>query len=182
MRACIVTAADGTRENKKVMPVVALRDVSKSFGATQALSSVSFELNGGEVHALLGENGAGKSTLVKILSGVLQPDVGEVLLVDESLPIGSPQAVVGKGVSTAFQELSLLPNLTVAENLLLPELPRNSLGLVSGHRVRRQTLQILERYDLADIDPDTPVSLLTLAPSNDSKSSRHSTTSLNYSF
>lgn len=164
MRACIVTAADGTRESKKkVMPVVTLRDVSKSFGATQALSSVSFELNGGEVHALLGENGAGKSTLVKILSGVLQPDVGEVLLVDEYLPIGSPRAVVGKGVSTAFQELSLLPNLTVAENLLLPELPRNSLGLVSGHRVRRQALQILERYDLADIDPDTPVSLLTLA-------------------
>ncbi len=145
------------------MPVVTLRDVSKSFAATRALDSVSLELNEGEVHALLGENGAGKSTLVKILSGVLQPDTGDVLLAGERLPMGSPRDVVGKGISTAFQELSLLPNLTVAENLLLPELPRGVVGLVSGRRTRRRASELLKRYELTEIDPEIPVGLLTLA-------------------
>ena len=118
-----------------------VRSVSKSYGATVALQDVSIELQPGEVHALLGENGAGKSTLVKILSGVVKPDVGAMRMGGE--PYG-PHSIVDarrRGVATAFQELSLVPNLTVAQNLSLPRQPKGSLGLVSGVQRRRNMAQ-----------------------------------------
>ena len=96
-----------------------VRSVSKSYGATVALQGVSIELQAGEVHALLGENGAGKSTLVKILSGVVKPNVGTMRIGGEPY---EPHSIVDarrRGVATAFQELSLVPNLTVAQNLVL---------------------------------------------------------------
>ena len=108
-----------------------VRSVSKSYGATVALQDVSIELQAGEVHALLGENGAGKSTLVKILSGVVKPNVGAMRIGGEPY---EPRSIVDarrRGVATAFQELSLVPNLTVAQNLSLPRQAKGKLGLVS---------------------------------------------------
>ena len=125
-----------------------VRSVSKSYGATVALQDVSIELQAGEVHALLGENGAGKSTLVKILSGVVKPDVGTMRVGGE--PHG-PHSIVDArrhGVATAFQELSLVPNLTVAQNLSLPRQPKGSLGLVSGAATQKRGAAILERFGL----------------------------------
>ena len=91
-----------------------VRSVSKSYGATVALQDVSIELRAGEVHALLGENGAGKSTLVKILSGVVKPNVGTMRTGGEPYEPRSIVEARRRGVATAFQELSLVPNLTVA--------------------------------------------------------------------
>jgi ribose transport system ATP-binding protein len=111
-----------------------VRSVSKSYGATVALQDVSIELLAGEVHALLGENGAGKSTLVKILSGVVKPNVGTMQIGGESY---EPRAIVDarrRGVATAFQELSLVPNLTVAQNLSLPRQAKGVLGLYQARR------------------------------------------------
>ena len=115
-----------------------VRSVSKSYGATVALQDVSIELQAGEVHALLGENGAGKSTLVKILSGVVKPNVGTMRIGGEPY---EPHAIVEarrRGVATAFQELSLVPNLTVAQNLSLPRQVKGSLGLVSGAATQKR--------------------------------------------
>jgi len=137
--------------------------ISKSYGATVAVESASFALAGGEVHALLGENGAGKSTLVKILCGVAQPDSGEMHL--NGRPY-APRSIMGArhlGVATAFQELSLLPNLSVAENLMLPKLPRGLGGLTSDAATKRAADEILERYNLSQIRSDTQLNTLSLA-------------------
>ena len=107
-----------------------MRNVKKSFGATRALSGVSFDLNSGEVHALLGENGAGKSTLISILGGIVQPDSGTILINGES--IGSFQDVQAArrfGVAVIHQEIVLVPHLSVAENIYLGREPTTRIGL-----------------------------------------------------
>ena len=137
--------------------------VSKSYGATVALEAVSLQLRPGEVHALLGENGAGKSTLVKILSGVVQPNAGTMHLGGQSY---TPRTILDArrlGVATAFQELSLLPNLTVAENLFLPRQMKSGLPLVSPKRTARAAEEILERYCLTGLSPLRQISSLNLA-------------------
>ena len=142
---------------------LAVRAVSKSYGATVALEGVDLVLQPGEVHALLGENGAGKSTLVKILSGVVRPDGGAMALAGRAF---QPRTILDSrshGVATAFQELSLLPNLTVAENLMMPRMPRGRTGLASASAARLAASEILRRYDLARIDADETVSALSLA-------------------
>jgi ribose transport system ATP-binding protein len=139
-----------------------VRSVSKSYGATVALQDLSIELHAGEVHALLGENGAGKSTLVKILSGVVRPNAGAMQI--DGKPY-QPHSIVdarGRGVATAFQELSLVPNLTVAQNLSLPRQVKGALGLVSGAATQRRGGAILERFDLR-LRPNAIVADLTLA-------------------
>ncbi len=139
-----------------------VRSVSKSYGATVALQDVSIELQAGEVHALLGENGAGKSTLVKILSGVVKPNVGTMRMGGEPY---EPRSIVDArrgGVATAFQELSLVPNLTVAQNLSLPRQAKGKLGLVSGAATQKQGAAILERFGLR-LSPSAIVAGLTLA-------------------
>src|SRR5205809_6699200 len=99
------------------MSDIEARGVSRSFGGVQALSEVDFHADAGEVHALLGENGAGKSTFIKVLTGAVTPDAGELTLFGEALPSGSPRAAARAGVAAVFQELSLVPDLTVAENI-----------------------------------------------------------------
>ena len=100
-------------------PAVEFRGVSKSFGATVALRDVSLAVTTGEVHALVGENGAGKSTLVKALAGIVPPDAGEVLLAGRTEQLGSPRQALAAGVTMIAQELSLVPGLSVAENVFL---------------------------------------------------------------
>lgn len=140
-----------------------VRSVGKAYGPTIALSDVSLELRRGEVHALLGENGAGKSTLVKILTGVVRPDGGSMLLGGASYAPRSIMDARSDGVSTAFQELSLLPNLSVAENLMQPHMPRNALGLASRRKAEEQAQSVLDANDLAQLDAGAPVSSLPLS-------------------
>ncbi|MGI4799664.1 MAG: ATP-binding cassette domain-containing protein, partial [Janthinobacterium lividum] len=99
------------------MPVMRIRQLAKSFGPVKALRDISLDLHSGRVHTLLGENGAGKSTLIKIMGGVMRPSAGEMLLDGEPYQPAAPVEAVKAGVSIIFQELSLSPNLSVAENI-----------------------------------------------------------------
>ena len=106
--------------------LIVVRGVSKRFGHTAALQDVSLCGQAGSIHGITGENGAGKSTLMKLLAGVHLPDSGEILLAGQPLRLRSPAAARAAGISTVFQELTILPNLTVAENLLLGREPRRA--------------------------------------------------------
>ncbi len=146
----------------KPQPVLEFTSVSKRYGATVALDDVSFQLQAGEVCGLLGENGAGKSTLVKILSGIVMPDAGEIRLAGAPF---RPRGIVdarARGVSTAFQELSLVPTLSVAANMFLPRPAINRLGLVSKRRIEREAEQILQEHGITDIPPSALVEDLPL--------------------
>jgi ribose transport system ATP-binding protein len=143
-------------------PVLDFKSVSKRYGATVALDDVSFELHAGEVCGCLGENGAGKSTLVKILSGIVVPDAGEIHIAGQPF---RPRGIVdarAHGVSTAFQELSLVPTLSVAANMFLPRPKLNRLGLVSRRQIEQEAEQILQAHDVTDISPATLVEDLPL--------------------
>ena len=105
------------------MAKLRLAGIHKSFDSTQALKDVSFSAESGEVLALCGENGAGKSTLIKILSGAVQPDRGDIFVDGSKVEIETPRQAIGLGIHTVHQELSLLPHLSVAENLLLGRMP-----------------------------------------------------------
>src|SRR3954464_11429747 len=104
-------------------PAVEATDVNRSFGGVEALRDAAFSADFGEVHALVGENGAGKSTMIKILSGVLAPDAGTLRIKGERVALASPLDARRHGVGTVFQELTLMPWMTVAENLLLGNEP-----------------------------------------------------------
>ena len=115
-------------EPKSAAPFLEIRGVSKDYEATHALRSVDFEVESGEVHALVGENGAGKSTLVKVVTGAVQADAGRILL--EGIPtlIASPLASQRLGIRVVHQHVSLVPHLTVSENMLLGEMPTRAFG------------------------------------------------------
>ena len=144
-------------------PTLAATGLRKAYGATVALEHADISLRPGVVHALLGENGAGKSTLVRILTGAVRPDAGEILLLGQNYVPGTLIEARRSGVATAFQELSLVSNLSVAQNLLLPRLPRGPVGLVSSRRVLEAGAEILARHGLERIDPAAPVEALPLA-------------------
>jgi len=150
-------------DRNAVVSQVELTGLSKAFGSTRALEDVSISLSRGEVHGLIGENGAGKSTLVKSLSGVVVPDAGSVALDGKPLLFGHPAAARALGIATAFQELSVLPNLTVAQNLLMPNLPRSPFGTLSAKRSGHQAAAILDDWHVEGLDPSQPVEELSLA-------------------
>jgi len=108
--------------------VLELRNVSKRFPGVVALDDVSFDLTAGEVHVLVGENGAGKSTLVKLLSGIYQPDGGELLLDGKPVHLATPHAAQQAGISTVHQELNLVPHLDVGRNIFLGREPLRGIG------------------------------------------------------
>jgi ribose transport system ATP-binding protein len=142
--------------------LMSMTNISKSFGKIVVLENVSLDLKPGSVHALMGENGAGKSTLMKILAGVFQADSGAIRLGGQELRIRTPKEALGLGISTVFQELSLLPNLSIAENIFLGKEPLTSLGSVDQKRMRQKTAQTLKELDL-NLAPETLVSELTIA-------------------
>jgi ribose transport system ATP-binding protein len=138
-----------------------MEGVSKSFGATRALDGVEFELRAGEVHALLGENGAGKSTLVKILSGAVPPDGGRMAIDGAPYAPAGPADGKRRGVRMIYQELTLCPHLTVAENILLGREPRRR-GLVRSGEMRRKAREVLAFMHHPEIAPDAPVRSLSV--------------------
>ncbi|MBB4000322.1 sugar ABC transporter ATP-binding protein [Aureimonas pseudogalii] len=143
-------------------PLVSMTSISKTYGSINALRDVSFELRPGTVHALMGENGAGKSTLMKILAGVVHPTSGEIRRNGTPISFASPREALDAGISTVFQELSLLPNLTIAENLFLGREPRGRLGGVDKKLMERKATETLRQLDL-DLDPRRLVGSLTIA-------------------
>ncbi|WP_210495689.1 sugar ABC transporter ATP-binding protein [Patulibacter sp. SYSU D01012] len=136
-------------------------DVSKRFGATQAVAGVSLEIPAGQVLALMGENGAGKSSFMAMVAGEVVPDTGE-LSVDGHVLRGTPADSRGAGVAIVHQELSLFPNLTVGENICLGRTPRGRLGLTDHRALRARATAALERVGF-EIDPDRPVADLGAA-------------------
>ncbi len=147
--------------SEAVEPALELSGISKRYGATVALSDVSFTVTRGATHAIVGENGAGKSTLIRAISGLESPDSGRMRLDGSAYRPKNLGQSRNAGVSTAFQDLSLLANLTVAENLFLPRLGAGPL--VRGRANERAAAGILEEFDLSHVAPDRQVSELPLA-------------------
>ncbi|MFD5778646.1 sugar ABC transporter ATP-binding protein [Streptomyces sp. NPDC126933] len=143
-------------------PVLALKEVSKSFGAVRALRDVSLHLFPGEAHALAGENGAGKSTLIKTLAGVHRPDAGEVLLDGRTVVFHGPADARDAGIAVIYQEPTLFPDLSIAENIFMGRQPRRSLGRIDRKAVRETTAALMRRLGV-ELDPDRPARGLSIA-------------------
>jgi rhamnose transport system ATP-binding protein len=133
-------------------PVLALRHATKSFGAVRALVDGSVELRAGEVHALLGENGAGKSTLVKILAGVYQPDSGTLDVGGREVTLHGPAAARAAGIAVIYQEPTLFPDLTVAENMFIGRQPLRSGRRIDRRAMRGEAAAIFKRLGVP-LDP-----------------------------
>ncbi len=140
---------------------VELVDIQKSFGGVHALRGVSFRAEAGEVTGLVGENGAGKSTLLKILSGALTADAGDIRLEGRPVSLGTPALAQRAGIAIIHQELSLLPDLSIAENIYLTRLPMRG-PLVDWGRLRADARKLLAQQEL-HLDPSTRVARLSLA-------------------
>lgn len=138
-----------------------LRGISKSFGASRALQDVALSLDGGQVHALVGENGAGKSTLMKILSGAYRPDSGEMTLAGERFSPRNPREARARGVAMIYQELALAPHLSVEANVMLGQ-ERTVAGLVRKQEHRKLVTEALTLLEHPDIRPDAVVGNLSV--------------------
>ena len=143
-------------------PIIEYRGVSKHFSGVRALENVDFSCRSGSVHAILGENGAGKSTLIKIMSGVLQPDSGEIMFEGKPVAFSSPDEATRAGIVCMFQELSLIPDLSVADNISISDPPRR-FGLIDRRAQVRLAEELLARVRCEDVDPGTLVRDLSLS-------------------
>ncbi|APY85064.1 sugar ABC transporter ATP-binding protein [Streptomyces alfalfae] len=123
--------------------MLSVTGLTKSFPGVRALDAVDFTARAGEVHALIGENGAGKSTLIKVLTGVYRPDAGEVAYAERPARFATPLEAQDAGISTIYQEVNLVPLMSVARNLLLGREPRNRLGLIDFRRMHREADEAL---------------------------------------
>ena len=145
--------------------ILELKHITKTFPGVKALDDVSFDVHAGEVHALLGENGAGKSTLIKIVSGVYKPDAGEMWLDGEPVQFNSPREAQEKGIATIYQELSLFPELTVAENIFLGHTPSRQAGpfrRIDWRATRSEALRLLASLNIHDLDVNRNVGSLSV--------------------
>jgi ribose transport system ATP-binding protein len=146
------------------MPHLAISHIAKGYDGNPAVRDISFEVMAGKVLALCGENGAGKSTLMKMLSGATGPDSGEILLDGQAVTIASPSDAMALGIRTVYQELSLLPHLSVAENMLLGRMPTRALPfVVDWPEANRIAARVLADFGFPEIDPAALVSSLSLA-------------------
>ena len=135
--------------------LLSVEGVTKHFSGVTALSDVSLEVRPGEILGLLGENGAGKSTLLKILSGVMPPSSGRIVFDGADYAPSSPQDAKRHGIVTIYQELSLIPTLTVAENIFIGRAPVGPLGLVSWRKMEDDSRAIIARCGLDPLSPTT---------------------------
>src|SRR5437588_360327 len=133
---------------------ISVDGVRKVYGATIAVDHVSFSIAIGSVHALLGENGAGKSTIVKLLSGLAQPDAGRLRIFGEEVQFSSPRDAHARGVQTAFQEMTLVPDLTVLDNMLLPRGLVGPTGMIRRRQARAQVAAHFAAVGMGDLQLD----------------------------
>ena len=145
------------------MPLLSATGVSKRFGGVVALHAAEFSCEPGEIHALLGENGAGKSTMIKVLCGVQQADAGSITYDGQPASYIDPAGAASVGIIPVFQELSLVPDLTVAQNLVLGHEPRNRLGLPDQRRMRRDAARLFAELGFDNLDPGADIRDLPLA-------------------
>src|SRR5215211_1888579 len=145
-------------------PALEMRGITKSFAGNSVLAGVSLRAAAGEVHALVGENGAGKSTLMKILAGVHRPEGGEILIEGRPVHFTRPADALAHGVAMIYQELSLAPHLTVAENIFLGREPLKfaPLGVINAGELNERAAQKLKEYGF-DLDPRARVEKLSAA-------------------
>jgi len=143
-------------------PLLELKGITKSFGSIQALKGVSLAVNRGEVLALVGDNGAGKSTLIKNIVGYHQPDSGEIYWQGERVTFRNPDEALERGIAVVYQDMELIPSLTVARNLFLGKEPTNGLGGLDFDLMYDETKEVLEDIGLASLnDPDLPAENLS---------------------
>jgi ribose transport system ATP-binding protein len=143
-------------------PLLEMRGIVKEFPGVRALGGVDLDVRAGEVHCLLGQNGAGKSTLIKTIAAAYRPDAGTMIWDGEEVAFGSPQAAIRAGVSTIYQELDLVPHLTVAENIFLGH-ERSRAGILQRARANQLARDLLERLGHGDIAPTRLVDALSPA-------------------
>jgi ABC-type sugar transport system ATPase subunit len=149
----------GERETEEI--VLRLEGITKVFPGVKALDSVSFDIRRGEIHALVGENGAGKSTLMHIIGGVYSPTSGRIILNGEEAQFRSAHDAHIRGIRVVYQELSVVPNLSVAENIFANIQPVNRFGFIRRRELNRCAAEMIALFE-EDIDPETPAGELTL--------------------
>lgn len=142
--------------------ILRVRGLSKAYPGVQALNSLEMDVRRGEIHALVGQNGAGKSTLIKMLSGVEKPDSGSMMLEGRKLDFGSPQDAQRAGIFTIFQELSLVPDLSVAENIYIGDMPQGFLGSVHWGKLKEDAAKAMDWLGFG-VDVNRCVRTLTVA-------------------
>jgi ribose transport system ATP-binding protein len=143
-------------------PFLRLKEITKRYGGVTALANVDFACSLGTIHAVVGENGAGKSSLMKLIAGVTRPDEGEIYVEDKPVKFASPADAAALGIVCIFQELSLLPDLSVADNISIADPPKR-FGLIDHRRQRRIAEEVLQRVGCGDIHPDERVKDLPLS-------------------
>jgi ribose transport system ATP-binding protein len=145
------------------LPILQMNAVTKSFSGVRVLENVNIELYKGEVHALMGENGAGKSTLMKIMAGVYQPDEGTIEYKSEEVRWNNPMEARNKGISVIHQEISLSPNLSIGENIMMgTSFKKNKLGLINWNDIYENAARVLKSIG-SSLDPRSDVSTLSVA-------------------
>lgn len=142
--------------------ILKLEDISKEFPGVKALDKVSLEIKQGEIHALCGENGAGKSTLMKIISGVYPYTSGKIYIKDKEVSFDSTKDAQNHGISMIYQEFNLVPELSIAENIYLGNLPKSKNKMVDWKKLNEDTKSILKELNL-DLNPKTKISDLSIA-------------------
>ncbi|KPJ86898.1 MAG: hypothetical protein AMS17_10535 [Spirochaetes bacterium DG_61] len=143
--------------------VLQMNNISKNFPGVKALENVSFNLFKSEVHALVGENGAGKSTLIKILSGLYQKDRGDIFIDDAEINIEGTRHAIELGISTIYQEIALVEEITVAENIFLSDRPKTNRGLIDWKKMKSRAEDILNTFSSEKIEPGEKVQDLSVA-------------------
>lgn len=143
--------------------ILETRGLVKSFPGVVAIDKVDLRVRKGEVHALCGENGAGKSTLMMMLSGVYRPDAGEIFVNGNPVCFQSARDAIDHKIGIVFQELSLVPKLSIAENIFFNRQPIKKSGLVDYKKLNKKAKKMLELFQLDCLSPKTPVEKLSLA-------------------
>ena len=143
-------------------PLLRLKDIKKNFGSIQALDGVSLDVNEGEILALVGDNGAGKSTLIKTIVGYHQPTSGEIYWKGERVNFQNPDEALDSGIAVVYQDMELIPSLTVARNLFLGKEPRGRFGQLDFEKMYDETKDVLDEIGLSSMnDPELPAENLS---------------------
>src|SRR5258708_1717813 len=149
---------------KSMEPIIELQGIDKVFGKVTALQDISFKLFPGEVHCLLGDNGAGKSTLIKILSGVHRPTRGEFRFLNGPVELDSPRQALDLGIATVFQDLAMLPLMSITRNFFLGREPKKTFGPIKvfdSASAEKTTTEELRKIGIRCRDPDQAVGTLS---------------------